>query len=209
MKVAPSVLSSDFSHLKEEMKRLEEADYIHLDIMDGHFVPNISFGPDLSKQIHDLTTKDCDVHLMVTNPLFWVKQFAFPRTKYITVHVEALDVLASLNAINELGIGRGISLRPKTDVENLLPYLNQVELVLVMTVEPGFGGQTFMKDMLDKVRKLVQWREEKGYHYIIEVDGGISDQNINLCKEAGVDMVVAGSYIVKSDNAKARILSLK
>ncbi len=209
MKVSPSVLSANFNKLGTELKLIETADYVHLDIMDGHFVPNISFGPDISKQIHDETLLDCDVHLMVTDPLKWVDKFAFAKTKYITIHVEANDVDASLSAIYDHGIGRGISLRPNTKIPDLLPYLNHVELVLVMTVEPGFGGQSFMPNMLEKVKELVTLREKHGYHYQIEVDGGINSANINACKEAGVDIVVAGSYIVKSDDPEAKIESLR
>ncbi len=209
MKVSPSVLSADFNQLSKELKRIETADYVHLDIMDGHFVPNISFGPDISRQMHDTTTLDVDVHLMVTDPLNWIEQFAFQKTKFITVHVEANDVQTSLDAIASHHIGRGISLRPKTDVQALKPYLDQVELVLVMTVEPGFGGQSFMADMLEKVKTLVELRKQHHYHYKIEVDGGISNQNIQACKDAGVDIVVAGSYIVKSTDAAASISSLK
>ncbi len=209
MKVSPSILSADFNHLKHELKRIETADFVHLDIMDGHFVPNISFGPDISKQIHDMTTLDADVHLMVTNPLDWVSKFAFSKTKFITIHVEAHAVEQALNQIAKLNIGRGISLRPGTDISALLPYLDKVELVLVMTVEPGFGGQSLIPEMLEKVKTLVALRKAKGYHYQIEADGGINDQNITLCKAAGVDMVVAGSFIMKSVDAAASIKRLK
>lgn len=209
MKVSPSVLSADFNHLSKQLKQIEHADYVHLDIMDGHFVPNISFGPDISKQIHDETSLDLDVHLMVTDPMKWVDAFAFKKTKYITIHVEANDVQQTLDSIKKRHIGRGLSLRPNTDVEALKPYLNQCELILVMTVEPGFGGQSFMPDMLKKVEQLVQLRVQHGFNYIIEVDGGISDRNIESCKKAGVDMVVAGSYIVKSNDPAMRIQTLK
>lgn len=209
MKVSPSVLSADFRHLDHAVKQLESADYIHLDIMDGHFVPNISFGPDISKQIHDCSSLDMDVHLMVTKPLKWIHKFAFQKTKFITVHVEAEDVYKALGAIAMHSIGRGISLRPHTDIEALLPYLDQVELVLVMTVEPGFGGQSFMPNMLEKVKRLVEIRKEKGYQYVIEVDGGITDEHIKACKEVGVDIVVSGSYIVTSNDPEARIKSLR
>ena len=209
MKVSPSVLSANFNNLKQALKEIESADYIHLDIMDGHFVPNISFGPDISRQIHDTTALDVDVHLMVTDPLKWIDKFSFSKTKYITVHVEANEVEASLKAIKDHHIGRGISLRPGTHVSSLSPYLDHVELVLVMTVEPGFGGQQFMPDMLEKVKTLVKLREENGYHYVIEVDGGINDENVKICKEAGVDIVVAGSFIVKSSDPLSRIKSLR
>lgn len=209
MKVAPSVLSSNFNHLADELAKLSTADFIHLDIMDGHFVPNISFGPDIAKQIHDTSRLEMDIHLMVTDPLKWVHQFAFEKTKYITIHVEANEVEKTLGAIAMHSIGRGISLRPRTRVDQLLPYLDEVDLVLVMTVEPGFGGQAFMPEMLDKVKALVELRKKHGYHYVIEVDGGITDETIQACKDAGVDVVVSGSYIVKSDHPQARIKSLR
>ncbi len=209
MKVSPSVLSANFNHLKHELDRIATADYVHLDIMDGHFVPNISFGPDISKQINEATNLDLDVHLMVTDPLKWVHQFAFSKTKFITIHIEANDVQKTLDAIKMHGIGCGISLRPNTKVADLLPFLDRVDLVLVMTVEPGFGGQSFMPNMLEKVKELVQLRKDHHYDYVIEVDGGITNENIDDCKKAGVDIVVAGSYIVTSENAEKSILSLK
>lgn len=209
MKVSPSVLSANYMHLDKLLKHIETADMIHLDIMDGHFVPNLSFGPDISKQIHDQSPLDMDVHLMVTDPLKWVDRFAFKKTKYITIHVEANDVEKTLEVIKNHGIGRGISLRPGTKVSDLLPFLDHVELVLVMTVEPGYGGQSFMHEMLEKVMLLKTLKAQHNYHFDIEVDGGINDKNIKACKDAGVDIVVAGSYIVKSSDPEAMIKRLK
>jgi ribulose-phosphate 3-epimerase len=209
MKVAPSVLTADFSHLKEELDTIRTADYIHLDIMDGHFVPNISFGPAITKTIAKETDVSLDVHLMVTHPANWVERFAFQQTRFITIHVEAHEVEDTIDMIRNKKIGVGLSIKPKTKVEAILPYLQDLDLVLVMTVEPGFGGQSFMADMLDKVRALRVLREEKNLDFLIEVDGGISDANIDLAREAGVDIVVAGSYIFnQKDRAKA-IRSLK
>ena len=209
MLVAPSVLTCDFKKLGDEIKRIVDADYIHLDIMDGHFVPNISFGPHIAKQISNLTDQPLDVHLMVTDPIKWIDSFHFSNTKFITIHVEANDVDQCLKYIREKQIKTGISIKPNTDVSKIKPYLKDIDLVLVMTVEPGFGGQSFKKEMMKKVEELKNDREKNHYHFIIEVDGGINDQTIDVCKKSGVDMVVAGSYVFNHENSKKAILSLK
>jgi ribulose-phosphate 3-epimerase len=203
MKVAPSVLTANFSNLKQEIGSIQSADYIHLDIMDGHFVPNISFGPAISKQIEEVTHLPLDVHLMVTDPLQWIPQFAFPQTKYITVHIEANHIQETVLAIQKEHIGVGLALKPKTPIRTIIPYLNDVSLILVMTVEPGFGGQSFMADMMDKVKELVRLRKENGLHFLIEIDGGVNEETVKIAKEAGVDIVVAGSFLFNmEDRAK-------
>ena len=209
MKVAPSVLTANFANLTEEIASIKHADYIHLDIMDGHFVPNISFGPAISKQIEAVTHLPLDVHLMVTDPLQWVPQFAFPQTKFITVHIEANHVQEAVLAIQKEHIGVGLALKPKTPVRAIIPYLNDVSLILVMTVEPGFGGQTFMADMMDKVRELVRLRKENGLHFAIEIDGGVNDETAKIAKDAGVDIVVAGSYLFNREDRTKGIEDLK
>ncbi len=209
MLVAPSILTADFTNLASEIDKISTADYIHLDIMDGHFVPNISFGPHISRKISKLSKIDLDVHLMVTDPLFWIEQFAFSSTRYITIHEEANQVSETIKKIKEQGIKVGISIKPNTSVYRIVPLLKEVDLVLVMTVEPGFGGQSFMENMMVKVKELVKLRNEKKLNYIIEVDGGISDKTIDLCKSSGVDMVVAGSYVFNHEDAKKAIESLK
>ena len=209
MLVAPSILTADFTNLASEIDKISTADYIHLDIMDGHFVPNISFGPHISRKISKLSKIDLDVHLMVTDPLFWIEQFAFSNTRYITIHEEANQVSETIKKIKEQGIKVGISIKPNTSVYRIVPLLKEVDLVLVMTVEPGFGGQSFMENMMVKVKELVKLRNEKKLNYIIEVDGGISDKTIDLCKSSGVDMVVAGSYVFNHEDAKKAIESLK
>ncbi len=209
MKIAPSVLTADFSQLKMELDSIKTADYIHLDIMDGHFVPNISFGPAISLQIAKQTSIPLDIHLMVTDPLKWINEFAKCRPQFITVHVEANDVNETIKSIKSNDINLGLSIKPKTSVNTLLPYIEDVALILVMTVEPGFGGQSFMRDMLIKVEDLVRIRNERKLKFEIEVDGGINQETIKLCRKAGVDIVVAGSYLFNMADRKKGIESLK
>lgn len=209
MKIAPSVLTANFTNLEQEIKSIQTADYIHLDIMDGHFVPNISFGPAISKQIEAVTHLPIDVHLMVTDPLKWIPQFVFSQTKYITIHIESNHVQESVLTIQKEHVGVGIAIKPKTPVRAIIPYLNDVSLILVMTVEPGFGGQSFMGDMMDKVRELVKLRKENGLNFVIEIDGGVNDETAKIAKESGVDIVVAGSYLFNMEDRAKGIEVLK
>ncbi|MBU1144025.1 MAG: ribulose-phosphate 3-epimerase [Firmicutes bacterium] len=209
MKIAPSVLTADFANLRSELDSISNADLIHLDIMDGHFVPNISFGPAIAKEIEKNTHLPLDIHLMVTDPLQWIPKFSFPKTKYITIHTESNHVSETIQAIQKQNIGVGLSIKPKTPVRALIPYLNEVKLILIMTVEPGFGGQSFMSEMLEKVKELVKLRKENGLTFSIEVDGGINNQTILLCKEVGVDIVVIGSHLFNMEDRKKGIDSLR
>lgn len=209
MKIAPSVLTADFTDLENELKSIKTADYLHLDIMDGHFVPNISFGPAISKMISKKTNLPLDIHLMVTNPYQWIDAFTFKNTKYITIHVESNDVRNTIDKIKSNHIKLGLSVKPKTKVDELLPYISEVDLVLVMTVEPGFGGQSFMHNMMDKVKELVEIRKKFNLSFEIEVDGGINDQTIEIARLSGVDVCVAGSYLFNLKDRKKGILSLK
>ncbi|MFA5560957.1 MAG: ribulose-phosphate 3-epimerase [Acholeplasmataceae bacterium] len=209
MKIAPSILTADFTNLADEIKSVSSADYLHIDIMDGHFVPNISFGPAITKAISKIAKIDLDVHLMVKDPLFWIDRFAFDNTTYITVHVESERVHEAIKAIKDKNIKAGISLKPNTPVAFVSPLLGEIDLVLVMTVEPGFGGQLFMSDMLDKVKELVKLREKYNLNFVIEVDGGINEKTALLCKEVGVDIVVAGSFLFKLENRKEGIEKLR
>jgi ribulose-phosphate 3-epimerase len=195
MKIAPSILTADFTRLSQEIDSIKNADLLHLDIMDGHFVPNMSFGPAIAKQISNLSMIPLDVHLMVTDPLFWVPKFAFPNTKYITIHVESNDVEKTILDIKKHNIGLGLCIKPKTEIKSILPYIKEAELILVMTVEPGFGGQSFMEDMMIKVKELIQIREILGLKFLIEIDGGINQETIKIARENHVDIVVVGSYL--------------
>ncbi len=209
MIVAPSILTADFTKLYQEIKKIETADYVHIDIMDGNFVPNISFGPAITKQISKISPLPLDVHLMVSKPMDWIQKFSVENVEFITVHIESHQYLDAIEEIKKQGKKVGISVKPNTSVEEIISVLNMVDLVLIMTVEPGFGGQTFMADMMRKVDNLKSLRKFHGYGFLIEVDGGINDKTIKTCKDADVDMVVAGSYVFNHENPKKAIESLK
>lgn len=206
MRIAPSVLASDYSNLRQEMERVRTADFIHLDIMDGHFVPNISFGPDLVAALRPTTTVPFDVHLMVSHPLFFTECFALAGADLICFHIESEDEpRAVIEKITSLKKKPAIAIKPDTPVEELYPYCDSLYMVLVMTVEPGFGGQPMREEQLLKVRAL----KERFPKLLIEVDGGIGRDNIAACAEAGVDICVAGTSIFKSDCPKEEIRILQ
>lgn len=210
MKVAPSILTADFLTLKQELKSIETADRFHIDIMDGNFVPNISFGPYITKLANNSTTVPLDIHLMVDWPDFWVDKFNLSNTYNITFHYEAKsDISKTVAKIKETGKKVGISIKPKTEVSEIHALLKGIDLVLVMSVEPGFGGQKFIESALGKIKELKTYREKHGFNFEIEVDGGVDSSNIEKIKEAGADIVVAGSYIFNQTNRKAAIDSLK
>ena len=198
--ISPSLLSSNFSRLADEVKALEEAgaDWIHFDVMDGHFVPNLTFGAKMLESIRPLTTLPLDVHLMIENPERYVESFISAGADYITIHVETLKENGQkiFEKIREKGSKPGITLRPRTSAEEVLPFFSLVDLVLVMTVEPGFGSQVFMKDQVEKIDFFYSYREKLGLSALIEVDGGINAETAKLCKKA--DVLVSGHYIFKS-----------
>lgn len=207
MLVAPSILSADFSRLGEDIKSIESCDMVHIDVMDGMFVPNISFGPCVIKSIRKYTAKPFDTHLMIEEPIRYIKEFYEAGSDYLTIHYEACkDVSGTINEIKRY-CKAGISIKPKTNVDSIVKYLNDIDLVLVMTVEPGFGGQSFMPDMVEKINFLSEYKKKNNLNYIISVDGGISDKTI--CEVKNADMVVAGSYVFKGEDRKERIDSLR
>jgi ribulose-phosphate 3-epimerase len=178
------------------------ADWIHVDVMDGHFVPNLTIGAPVVKSLRPVTALPLDVHLMIENPERYIGDFAKAGADYLTIHVEASrDVAGTLKEIRKLGVKPGITLRPRTQVEEVFPYLKMVDLVLVMTVEPGFGGQSFMPEQVVKISALRKELERQNSHALIEVDGGVTDQTALSLREA--DVLVAGSYIFKNDHRKA------
>lgn len=210
--LAPSLLSADFVRLAEEIARVEAAgaDWLHLDIMDGHFVPNLTFGPPVVAAIRKISKLPLDVHLMVSNPAALVEQFAEAGANYLTVHVETEPHLHRLvNRIRELGVKPAVTLNPATSVDLLDEILSEVDMVLVMSVNPGFGGQKFIPASLDKIRRLRQKLKRLDRQVLIEVDGGVNQVTAPQLIEAGVDVLVAGSAVFGSADMKATIAALK
>lgn len=214
--IAPSMLSADFADLKTEMQKVTEAgaDWLHVDVMDGNFVPNLTLGMPIVKSIKPHAKIPLDVHLMIERPERYIEEFIKAGSDYLTLHVESTQVMKeSLLKIKSLGCKPGITLRPRTELATLKEFLPLVDLVLVMSVEPGFGGQSFMSEQVEKVRQLVQWRKEMNLNFLIEIDGGVDAVTAKLCVAAGVDVMVAGSAVFKGEksveNYKRNILALK
>lgn len=212
IKIAPSILAADFSKLGEEVKEVEKAgaDLIHVDVMDGHFVPNITFGPLVLDAIRPITKLPLDVHLMIENPDAYIEQFATAGADYITVHVEACPHLhRTLQLIRSYDVKSGVVLNPHTPVESILHVLDEVDMVLFMTVNPGFGGQKFIHTVLPKVKQLADIIKERNLAIDIEIDGGVDEETIIPCVEAGATVLVAGSAIFGKEDRAAALRKIK
>ena len=200
--LAPSILAADFKVLGQEMKKTEEngAEYIHFDVMDGMFVPSISFGMPVMASIHDATEQFMDAHLMIQEPIRYVEAFQKAGADLLTVHLEACeDVKATLDKIHEYGMKAGISINPETDVKELMPYLEDADMILVMSVHPGFGGQKFIPETLEKIRAMRNMLNKKNLDTDIQVDGGIYVENVREVLDAGANIIVAGSAVFRGD----------
>ena len=203
MIVSPSILAADFNNLDKEMKKVNDSscEWVHLDVMDGKFVPNITFDEKLVKSLRPISNKVFDVHLMIVNPEEYLMKYYEAGADYVTFHYEACDnILEVLKEIKSKNLKVGLSIKPGTMVNVLDEYLPYLDLILVMSVEPGKGGQKFMDSCLDKIAYLVQKREENNYNYLVEVDGGINDSTAKLVKQVGCDAVVAGTYLFKNED---------
>ena len=211
-KIAPSILAADFARLGDDVKDICERgiDYLHIDVMDGSFVPNISFGAGVMKSLNGIATVPYDVHLMIWDPDRYIENFITPNTEYITVHYEACDDIAyTIRHIKEAGAKAGVSIKPGTAPEVLDSYLKDIDQILVMSVEPGFGGQKFMDSSLPKIAYYKAKRKEMGLSYVISVDGGVGSANAHLVRDAGADMIVAGSAVFKAADRTAEISEIK
>lgn len=208
VKIAPSILSADFAKLGEEIKEVEKggADYIHVDVMDGHFVPNITIGPLIVEAIRPITELPLDVHLMIENPDQYIPTFAKAGSSIITVHEEASTHLhRTIELIKDHGVKAGVVINPATPVEMIQEVLHEVDLVLIMTVNPGFGGQSFIKHAIHKIEKLASHRKQHNLSFEIEVDGGVNTETAKWCVDAGADVLVAGSAIFNKPNREKAI----
>lgn len=210
MLTSPSLLSCDFSDIRSELKTISEADMLHLDVMDGHFVPNISIGIPIVKSIRKATEKILDVHLMITDPEKYIPAFAEAGADIITAHIEAsADCAGMIKLMRNCGVKPSLSVKPGTPAEALFPYLDSLYMVLVMTVEPGFGGQSMIPECLDKVKTLKTEAARRGIKLLVEADGGINEKTLSLVKESGVDIAVLGSAVFAKRDRNAFLRQIK
>lgn len=212
IKIAPSILASDFRNLAQEIKKVEQAgaDWIHCDVMDGHFVDNLTFGPVVVEAINRSTKLPLDVHLMIENPVKYIKEFASAGADILTVHIEVCpDLKKVISKIKSLGMKAGCSVRPQTPLSRVKPYLNDLDLLLIMSVNPGFAGQSFISSVLPKVKEAKKLKQEKKYEYYIEIDGGINPKTAKLAKKAGAEVLVAASAIFKAKDYGKAIRELR
>ncbi len=213
LKVAPSILAADFSKLLMDIKTIEMAEYLHIDVMDGHFVNNISMGPVVYKNLKGKIKMIFDVHLMISDPIKYYQDYIDAGADILTFHIESLnnkeEVIKLIELIKIKNCKVGLSIKPNTSVDEILPYLSNIDLVLVMSVEPGFGGQKFMSNALDKIKQLSDLKKKNQYQYLIEVDGGINYETAKQSYEVGCEIVVAGTYIFNSENRQKTIKDLQ
>ena len=212
IKIAPSILSADFVNLERDIKKVASADYLHVDVMDGCFVPNLTIGIPVVKSIRKCTDMFLDVHLMIDKPVRYIEDFAKAGADLLSVHLEAdhpTRIAEALKVMGKCGVKKAVALRPITSANAILPYIEELDMVLVMTVEPGFGGQKFMADMMPKVSAIRRWIDEKNPGCELEVDGGVDPVTCKTCIAAGANVLVAGSAVYKADDIPARIAELR
>jgi len=212
IKIAPSILAADFTKLGDDIKSVESADYLHFDVMDGMFVPNISFGIPVLRSVRGITDMVLDVHLMIDKPVRYIDDFAAAGADIITIHIEADtpdNIISAIDAIKNSGKKPGLSLKPGTDAKKIIPFMDLLDLILVMTVEPGFGGQKFIADMLPKISEIRSVINERGLNCELEVDGGINPQTAKQCIEAGANVLVAGSDLFNTGDRATYIDNLR
>lgn len=208
--ISPSILSADFAHLAEDVKKVHNAQWLHVDVMDGHFVPNISIGVPVVECVRKVTNHFLDVHLMISDPLFYVEAFAKAGADLICFHAESnSDIKQTIQEIKFFGKKVGVAIKPKTKAAILEPFISDLDMILIMTVEPGFGGQSFMEDQLDKIAQVAQMAKEKNSSLLIQVDGGINIETGELCVRKGADVLVAGSFVFGNENPAQIVEELK